>query len=118
MPDAPEPEDILSLAPEDTVTLRRPGRTDNAVIEELRDKVERLLLITEALWKIVRERHGLEEDALVKQIIALDLEDGRLDAHKPPSAPVPCPKCGRALSKTRPRCMFCGELVALDPFVR
>jgi uncharacterized paraquat-inducible protein A len=87
-------------------------------INELKADIERLLLVTEALWKIVQEKLGLDEKELLKQITMLDMSDGRLDARKGKEAPKMCPKCNRALPKRRPRCMFCGEPVMMDPFQR
>lgn len=87
-------------------------------IEELKADIERLLLVTEALWKIVQEKHGLEDKELLRRITMIDLEDGTLNARKGKSAPKPCPKCNRALPKRRPKCMFCGEPVVYDPFER
>jgi hypothetical protein len=93
-------------------------REPSGEVEELKADVERLLLITEALWKIVQEKHGLEDKELLKQITLLDLADGKLDARKQRTPPKLCPKCQRALSKRRPKCMFCGEPVMFDPFER
>jgi hypothetical protein len=84
----------------------------------LKADVERLLLVTEALWKIVQEKHGLEDKELLKQITLLDLADGKLDARKAKNPPRLCPKCNRALGKRKPKCMFCGEPVMYDPFER
>ena len=96
---------------------RRP-RSNEGEVAELQGEVERLLLITEALWSILKEKHGLDENELVKQITLIDLEDGRLDGRKAPTPPQPCPKCQRMLGKHRPRCLFCGEPIAADPFAR
>jgi hypothetical protein len=87
-------------------------------IAELKADVERLLLVTEALWKIVQEKHGLDEKELLKQITMLDMTDGKFDARKSKSPPKLCPKCNRALGKRKPKCMFCGEPVMYDPFER
>ena len=97
---------------------RRTGRTEDADVQALQSEVERLLLITEALWRIAKERLGCDENELIRQITLIDLEDGKLDSRKPTTAPKPCPKCGRVLSKHRPRCLFCGEPIAADPFER
>lgn len=46
-------------------------------VEELRKDVDRLLLINEALWRIVRERLECTDEDLVRRIQDIDLEDGR-----------------------------------------
>ena len=97
---------------------RNSARGENAAIEDLRSQVERLLFITEALWRILKEKHGLDDLELVKQITLIDLEDGKLDGRVAATPPQPCPKCHRVLSKLRPRCLFCGEPVATEPFQR
>ena len=97
---------------------RRTGRSEDADVQALQGEVERLLLITEALWRIAKERLGCDENELIRQITMIDLEDGQLDSRKPSAPPKPCPKCGRVLSKRRPRCLFCGEPIAADPFER
>ena len=94
------------------------GRGQETEIIALKTQVERLLFITEALWRILREKHGLEEGDLAKQMAIIDLEDGRLDGRKPPTLAQPCPKCQRMLSKERPTCLYCGEPITLDPFAR
>ena len=93
-------------------------RSNDGEVAELQGEVERLLLITEALWRILKEKHGFDENELVKQITLIDLEDGKLDGRKPAAPPTPCPKCKRTLGKNRPRCLFCGEPIAADPFQR
>lgn len=87
-------------------------------VEELRQDVDRLLLINEALWRIVRERLELTDEDLVHRIQDIDLEDGRLDGRKAPSPPRPCPHCQRMLSKHKPRCLYCGKPVDFLPFER
>jgi hypothetical protein len=91
---------------------------DMSEIAKLRADIDRLYFITEGLWRILREKHGLDDQEIIRQIAAIDLEDGKLDGRKSASPPKPCPKCSRVLSKQRPSCMFCGEFIALDPFDR
>ena len=96
----------------------RAPRSNEGELRELQHQVERLLLISEALWRILKEKHGLDDNELVKQIMSVDLEDGALDGRKPATPPKPCPKCGRTLTRNRPRCLFCGEPFAPEPFAR
>lgn len=97
-----------------------PGRPrgHEGEIAELQLEVERLRIVAQALWKIVQEKLDLDEKELIRQMTLIDLEDGRLDGRVAPTPPVPCPKCGRILAKNRPRCVFCGEPIAADPFQR
>lgn len=91
------------------------ARTEAA---DLRLDVERLLMITEALWGLVREKHALGEDELYKRIEEIDLRDGRLDGRVAPTPSALCPRCNRALMKKRPVCIYCGQVVQMDLFQR
>jgi hypothetical protein len=87
-------------------------------VSQLRADVERLYFITEALWRILKEKHSLDDNEVIRQITMIDMEDGKLDGRKLKQPPQPCPKCGRVLSKQRAKCLFCGELIAVNPFER
>jgi hypothetical protein len=91
---------------------------DSSVVQELQADVERLFFITEALWRILRDKYGMDENELVKQITLIDIEDGRLDGKKPKAPPTPCPKCNRTVGRQRVKCIFCGEPIAQNPFDR
>lgn len=96
----------------------RDSRGQEREIAQLQGEVERLLLITEALWKILKEKADLTDDDLVKTISSIDLEDGIADFRKKPTAPRKCPKCDRVLAKRRAQCMVCGHPVTIEPFER
>jgi hypothetical protein len=85
---------------------------------ELQANVERLFFITEALWRILKEQHGMDDNELIKQITLIDIEDGKLDGKKPKTPPTPCPKCNRTVGRQRVKCLFCGEPIAQSPFER
>lgn len=87
-------------------------------VDQLRADNERLLLITEALWDIIREKLELPEDELARAIHRLDLQDGFLDFRKRASPPRNCPKCSRVLTKKKATCTFCGTPVPIVPFER
>lgn len=49
-----------------------------ADIDVLKLYVERLSMITEALWIILREQHGYGDEELMRRITEIDLRDGKL----------------------------------------
>jgi hypothetical protein len=81
--------------------------------------VEKLLMITEALWSMLKQEHGYSDDDLIARIHEIDLRDGKLDGKVARDEVKPeCPQCGRVLIGKRPVCLYCGTPVALDPFQR
>ena len=89
-----------------------------AEVETLEFQVERLLMITEALWSILKEKHGYSDGELINRIAMIDLKDGKLDGKVAKSEPAQCPSCNRALNRQRSVCIYCGEKVVQDPFGR
>lgn len=96
----------------------RPSGASEGKVEELSGQVEKLLMITEALWTMLKEEHGYVDEDLIKKIMEIDMRDGRLDGRVAKSEPVVCPKCGRPASRTRSLCMYCGGLIVRTPFER
>lgn len=87
--------------------------------DELRFEIERLLMITEALWSMVKDQHGYNDDQLIAKVAEIDMRDGKLDGRvTTKEGPLACPQCGRTLGKRRPACLYCGTAVARDPFAR
>ena len=92
-------------------------RTQNEFIQ---CDVEKLFMLTEALWTILKEKHGCTDAELVQRVQEIDLRDGKLDG-KVAKVNPDCPKCGRKLMGKRPVCLYCGAEVArvdLPPFSR
>ena len=75
-------------------------------------------MITEALWTILKEKHGYGDDELVRRIEEIDFRDDKLDGRVAPSPPKPCPKCNQPLAKRRLSCIYCGTVTTRDPFER
>ena len=103
--------------PDDPLAVR-PSSIAAGDVAQLEAQVERLLMITEALWTILKEKHGLDEQELLRQMVQIDLRDGRLDGRVAATPPEPCPKCQRTVAKRSVRCMFCGEPLMTNPFAR
>ena len=72
--------------------------------ELMRHDIDRLLMVTEALWLFIKTQHNYTDEDLAKVINEIDLRDG--------------PACGRANSGKRPLCIYCGKPVPMDPFAR
>ena len=92
-------------------------RAQNEIIQ---CDVEKLFMLTEALWTILKEKHGCTDAELVQRVQEIDLRDGKLDG-KVAKVNPDCPKCGRKLMGKRPVCLYCGAEVArvdLQPFSR
>ena len=90
-------------------------RTQN---EAITCDVEKLFMITEALWAILKEQHGYTDDNLGQMIQDIDLRDGKLDGKVAKQQNPSCPQCGRTLMGKHPVCLYCGTGVARDPFER
>ena len=89
-----------------------------ARIEELEYTTEKLLLLSRALWEIIQERDGVDDETLLAKVRDIDMRDGRLDGRLARPLVVKCPKCANALNKKHRRCIYCGEAVDpnADPF--
>lgn len=86
-----------------------------AKAESVEQRLERALLTMEAMWTLLRDRLHATDDDLARRILELDESDGILDGkvRRPPKA---CPHCARTIPTRFPRCLYCGEVVATDPF--
>ncbi len=91
-------------------------RTQN---ESIKCDIERLFMLTEALWTILKEQHGYTDDDLAGRIQEIDMRDGKLDGKVTQEKIRPdCPQCGRKLMGRNPVCLYCGAESTLDPFRR
>lgn len=90
--------------------LRRRLSASKKHMLELQLRLEENLLLCEAMWSLLSEKLGLNEDDLKKKINELDLSDGRMDGRaQRPS--ILCPKCERELSLRFLNCIYCGQVL-------
>lgn len=76
-------------------------------IRRLQSRVDRLALVCQGLWELLRERTDLTEEDLQQKVAQIDAADGSSDG-KVTVAPVKCSACGRTVSPRQDRCMYCG----------
>jgi hypothetical protein len=87
--------------------------------EAIQFDVEKLLMITEALWLMMKQQHGYTDEQLVQMIQDIDLRDGKLDGKAGKSTETPtCPQCARPTNRRQSRCLYCGTVVPQKPFDR
>ncbi len=104
------------LRPTLTDTAGRPGDTGaradarqaKTAVAVMEHHVERLLMITEALWMMLKEQHGYTDDDLMARVRDIDMRDGKLDGKVAPSAVKACPSCKRPVSGRHAACLYCG----------
>ena len=98
----------------DTLNARADARDAKTNVELMQHDIERLLMITEALWLFVKQQNNFTDEDLVKVITEIEMRE----SHAPKHVPVTCPACGRANSGKRDLCIYCGKPIPMDPFAR
>lgn len=96
-----------------TINTRVKGIRDdvNLVDQRLDDLVsshERLLLLCQAMWELLREREGLTELQLADKLREIDLRDGMEDGKVSPVKVATCEHCRRPINRRHRKCIYCG----------
>jgi len=86
--------------------------------EAILQDVERLYMITEALWTLLKEQHGYTDEDLIHRVEDIDLRDGKLDGKVAKQPTPPCAQCNRAIIGRHAVCLYCGAPVRRGPFDR
>jgi hypothetical protein len=104
-----------TAAATEAASLAREASTD---VELFKHDIERLLLISEAMWTLMKREHGYADDVLIKTIE--EIEQKKISAAGPAlkSPPVTCPACERINMAKRLFCIYCGKPLASDPFAQ
>jgi len=87
-------------------------------VDFMRRDVDRLLMITEALWRLLQRAHGYTDEDLKKLIAEIDLEDGVLNGRVARRLVSSCPACQRPVSAKDTKCIYCGQALEPEPFAR
>lgn len=71
-------------------------------------RVERLQLVMQAMWELLREREGITDAELEQRILEVDLRDGVRDGRMATQVMI-CEQCHRKTGvKAHSRCFYCG----------
>ncbi|MFH1741580.1 MAG: hypothetical protein ABIH23_21445 [bacterium] len=76
-------------------------------VHELEARIDKLTLISMALWSLLQQVSDLTEEDLIERVKEIDLSDGVLDG-KVRQPAVKCPQCNRTMSQKHRRCLYCG----------
>ena len=99
----------------DATEAKFTARDAQMKIRFLEQQCDKTLLVCEALWTLLREKHALTEEELIERVNQIDLTDGKLDG-RVRRPPVQCPKCGRTTPKRFFQCIYCGAEIQGDVF--
>jgi len=76
-------------------------------VEELRGQIDRLQMVCEAVWTVLKRQTGTTDDELARMVEEIDLRDGKVDGRSKVTAEN-CKRCGRAVSIRTQVCIYCG----------
>lgn len=82
------------------------GRLQGEVVR-LEAKIDKLALVSQALWELIRENTKLSDGDIERKIEEIDIRDGRKDGRMS-GKPASCPKCNRPAHTRNRVCPFCG----------
>ena len=87
-------------------------------VRELEQRYERMALVTNALWQLLKAHTGLTDADLKKYVEKVDLADGVRDGKVTRSkGAMDCPHCSRRVLKSATVCAWCeGKISSGDPF--
>lgn len=86
-------------------------------IRILSNRCDTLALVCQALWEILREEAGMDDERILKKMQEIDLRDGVADG-KITGKPVACPSCGRTNNTRRQTCIYCGHDLPNDTILQ
>ena len=76
----------------------------------MRQDIEKLYMLVEALWLVVKETSGMNDEDLAELVKQIDLQDGKLDGRNSSNAAIrKCANCGRILLRGQSKCAYCGK---------
>ena len=87
-----------------------------ATVNTLEGRLDRLALISRAMFELLQEKTGVSEQDLMRKVAEVDIRDGKADGKMTPLSRK-CPSCDSMISPRFNRCLFCGYRdESSDPF--
>ncbi|MGH8926270.1 MAG: hypothetical protein ACRDWA_16810 [Acidimicrobiia bacterium] len=84
-----------------------------ADVDALNERVDRLLLVVEAFWTMLK-KDGHTDEELATMIAELDAQDGSADGRRS-KMPTTCTSCGSKVAPGLPKCQICGHATGHEP---
>ncbi len=97
--------DAVDRAARDVSNRRE--REVSSSVEVLEERLEKLSMVSLAMWSLIQEKTGLTEQDLMDRVKAIDLADGIEDG-KVTQTVSKCVQCGRTMSPRHRKCLYCG----------
>jgi len=83
------------------------AREAEEVTSDVDRRLDKLILISMAVWSLLSEKMHLTEEDLMERVKTIDLMDGKADG-KLKRELAQCSKCGRVMNPRHMKCIYCG----------
>ena len=100
--------DLQPQAPVMPVADKSAIEDSRSRVRDLEHEVDRLKLLNQALWELLREKLKVTDAELEKRIADVDMRDGIKDG-KMTTVALKCPSCSRVSSSKHWKCLYCGQ---------
>ena len=105
------------IAQVDAQHARDVARESAMSSDKTRKNTERLYLVVQAMWELLKDKAGLTDADLDAKVQEIDMRDGRLDGQdSTQTAPLACRHCGRTILSGQAQCSWCGTQAEGGPF--
>ncbi len=105
------------IAQVDAQHARDVARESAMSSDKTRKNTERLYLVVQAMWELLKDKAGLTDADLDAKVQEIDMRDGRLDGQDSTQTdPLTCRQCGRTILSGQAQCSWCGTQAEGEPF--
>ena len=105
------------IAQVDAQHARDVARESAMSSDKTRKNTERLYLVVQAMWELLKDKAGLTDADLDAKVQEIDMRDGRLDGQvSTQTDPLTCRQCGRTILSGQAQCSWCGTQAEGGPF--